>query len=100
MESTTIKKQLNNRSFAQQIKERSDKLMNYFLGCFFVCGLIIAPFYDTWVIAFGMGGFLVFAYYYFKTTMPDSNMYQYVLSTVLGLFMAQGVYQMHGLSEM
>ncbi len=100
MESTAEKKTIDTRSFAQQIKERSDKLMNYFLGCFFVCGLIIAPFYNTWIIAFGAGGFLLFAYYYIKATMPDSNMYQYVLSTVLGLFMAQGVYQMHGLFEM
>lgn len=87
-------------SFAQQIKERSDKLMNYFLICFFLCGLIIAPFYDTWLIAFGVGGFCLFAYYYTKFAFPHSNLYQFVLSLVLGIFMAQGIYQMHGLFEM
>jgi two-component system sensor histidine kinase/response regulator len=100
MESTAVKKRIDTRSFAQQIKERSDKLMNYFLGCFFVSGLILAPFYNTWLIAFAVGGFSLFAYYYIKATMPDSNMYQYVLSTVLGIFTAQGIYQMHGLFEM
>ncbi len=89
-----------NISFAQQVKERSDKLMNYFLICFFICGLILAPFYDTWLIAIGVGGLNLFAYYYMKMTMPDSLLYQYVLSVVLGSFMAQGIYQMHGLSEM
>lgn len=87
-------------SFAQQVKERSDKLMNYFLICFFICGLVLAPFYDTWLIAFGVGGLNLFAYYFTKIAMPDSNLYQYVLSLVLGVFMAQGIYQMHGLFEM
>ncbi|GAB2838333.1 sensor histidine kinase family protein [Ferruginibacter profundus] len=100
MEHTIPKKQGGHTSFAQQVKERSDRLMNYFLICFFLCGLIIAPFYDTWMIAFGVGGFSLFAYYYIKAAMPDSNLYQYVLSVVLGIFMAQGIYQMHGLFEM
>src|SRR5436190_12863367 len=99
MESTLIKKEMDTRSFAQQIKERSDKLMNYFLACFFVSGLILAPFYNTWLVAFAVGGFSLFAYYYIKATMPNSDMYQYVLSGVLGVFMAQGIYQMHGLFE-
>lgn len=88
------------KSFAQQIKERSDKLMNYFLLCFFSCGLILAPFYDTWLIAFGVGLLNLFAYYFTKKMFPHSNAYQYVLSLVLGIFMAQGIYQMHGLFEM
>jgi two-component system, sensor histidine kinase and response regulator len=100
MENVKPIKQAGHISFAQQVKERSDKLMNYFLICFFLCGLIIAPFYDTWLIAFGVGGFSLFAYYYIKATMPDSDLYQYVLSVVLGIFMAQGIYQMHGLFEM
>ncbi len=100
MELTQLEKQRPAGSFAQQVKERSDKLMNYFLICFFVCGLLLAPFYDTWLIAFGVGGLNLFAYYYTKAAMPDSNLYQYVLSVVLGIFMAQGIYQMHGLFEM
>jgi two-component system, sensor histidine kinase and response regulator len=100
MEKSITNKDKKATSFAQQIKERSDKLMDYFLISFFICGLILAPFYDTWLIAFGVGGFSLFAYYYIKATMPDSNLYQYVLSVVLGIFMAQGIYQMHGLFEM
>jgi len=86
--------------FSSQIKERSDKLMDYFLICFFTCGLILAPFYHTWRIALCVGGFSLFAYYYVKAKMPDSNSYQYVLSVVLGIFTVQGIYQMHGLFEM
>jgi PAS domain-containing protein len=32
--------------------------------------------------------------------LPESDLYQYVLSVVLGIFMAQYIYQMHGLFEM
>jgi len=100
MENSITTKDKKAASFALQVKERSDKLMDYFLISFFICGLILAPFYDTWLIAFGVGGFSLFAYYYVKANMPDSNLYQYVLSIVLGIFMAQGIYQMHGLFEM
>jgi two-component system, sensor histidine kinase and response regulator len=100
MENLTPEKQIHAVSFSKQVKERSDKLMNYFLICFFICGLILAPFYGTWLIAFGVGGLCLFAYYFVKITMPDSTLYQYVLSLVLGIFMAQGIYQMHGLFEM
>ena len=87
-------------NFLSGIKERSDRLMNYFLPGYFVVGLVLAIFYDTWAIAFGVGGILLVAYYSVKLALPESDLYQYVLSAVLGLFMAQFIYQMHGLFEM
>lgn len=83
-----------------EIKKRSDKLMNYFLGCHFLVGLALAGFYGTWLIAIGVGGISLIAYYSAKIALPDSVLYQYVLSVVLGIFMAQFIYQMHGLFEM
>src|SRR5436853_4215271 len=52
------------------------------------------------MIAIGSGGLCLIAYYSAKKVLPDSNLYQYVLSGVLGVFMAQFIYQMHGLFEM
>jgi len=91
-----------NRTYAFQfeVKERSDKLMNYFLIGFFMVGLLFAFFYDTWLIAFGVGGLSLLAYYSVKIALPDTTLYQYVLSAILGVFMAQFIYQMHGLFEM
>lgn len=40
------------------------------------------------------------AYYSAKLLLPDSDLYQYVLSTIYGVFMAQFIYQLHGLFEM
>ena len=87
-------------AFQYIIKERSDGLMNYFLVSHFLVGLALAFFYDTWLIAFGVGGISLVAYYSVKIALPHSSLYQYVLSIVLGVFMAQFIYQMHGLFEM
>ncbi|MDO7742897.1 MAG: hypothetical protein MUP99_03960, partial [Pedobacter sp.] len=82
------------------VNKRSDKLINYFMIAFFLAGLFFATFYDTWNIAFGVGGTALIAYYSIKWAFPNSNLYQYVLSVCLGVFMAQFIYQMHGLFEM
>ena len=83
-----------------EVKKRSDKWMNYFLAGFFLTGLAFAPYFGTWLIAIGVGGLSLIAYYSTKLALPGSDMYQYVLSIVLAVFMAQYIYQMHGLFEM
>ncbi|MCW3126873.1 MAG: arcB 3 [Bacteroidetes bacterium] len=86
--------------FYSQIKRKSDRWINFFLFGFFIFGLILAPFYDTWFVALGIGGLSLTAYYSTMLLLPDSDLYQYVLSAVFGIFMAQYIYQMHGLFEM
>lgn len=86
--------------YRTDVKRRSDKLINYFLGFYFLAGLYFATFYDTWNIAIGVGGISLLAYYSIKWFLPESNLYQYVLSVCMGVFMAQFIYQMHGMFEM
>lgn len=88
------------QDFLFTIKKKSDHLINYFLFSFFLVGLVLAFFYDTWQIGIGVGSLLLIAYYSAKIALPQSNFYQYVLSAVLGIFMAQFIYQMHGMFEM
>lgn len=99
MENNKVVKKVHRGSFRKQIKKRADKLMNYFLISFLVAGFVIAPFYNTWGIAIGIGGTCLFAYYYIKAAQPRSDLYQYVLSAVFGIFMAQYIFQMHGMFE-
>lgn len=87
-------------SVNSEVKKRSDRLMNIFLPAYFITGLIFAFYYDTWLMAIAVGGVSIVAYYSAKFALPDSNLYQYVLSTILGIFMAQYIYQMHGMFEM
>ena len=83
-----------------QVKQKSDRLMNYFLASFFAGGLLLAIFFDTWLVAVGVGTLSLIAYYSTRALLPHSDTYQYVVSTVFGIFMAQYIYQMHGLFEM
>ena len=66
----------------------------------FLFGIFIALFYDTWLVAFAVGGLCLIAYYTTKKMLPDSDLYQYVLSGVAAIFSAQFIYQMHGMAEM
>src|SRR4051812_10891122 len=66
-------------AFLAQIKSKSDKLMNQFLIGYFLVGLMLAPFYDTWLVAIGVGGLSLVAYYSVKMLLPGSTLYQYVL---------------------
>ena len=86
--------------FKKQIKKKSDQVINYFLAAFYAIGLLLAFYYDTWLIAIGVGSLSLTAYYSAKLALPDSDLYQYVLSTIMGIFMAQFIYQMHGMFEM
>lgn len=86
--------------FKRDTKERSDVLANYFIIGYFITGLGFAFVYDTWTVAIGVGGLAMAAFYSAKLLLPQSDLYQYVLSAVLAVFMAQFIYQMHGLFEM
>ncbi len=100
MQNSTIDTSAYGLSFALQKKENSDRLMNYFLGAYFLFGIFLATYYDTWLIGIGVGSLSLIAYYSAKFALPNSNVYQYVLSAVAGVFMAQFIYQMHGMFEM
>ncbi len=66
----------------------------------FVFGLVLALFYDTWLIAVLVGGLAITAYLLPKYLLPNSSLYQFVGSAVTAVFAAQFIYQMHGLFEM
>lgn len=88
------------RAVFNGIYQKSDKIINYLLLIEFLFGLAIAPFYDTWFVAFVVGGSCLGLYYAAKWLLPESVFYQYVLSAVSAVFAAQFIYQMHGLFEM
>jgi signal transduction histidine kinase len=78
----------------------ADKVNKWLLFAMFLFGICIAFFYDTWVVALGVGGLCLAAYYLSKKLLPESDLYQYVLSGISAIFAAQFIYQMHGMAEM
>lgn len=98
MNTTFTKEQL--APFFKEAKIKADNIMTYyFVGNFFF-GLFLAFFYDTWVIAFLVGGINLITYYAARYIAPGSSLYQYIGSVITAIFMAQFIYQMHGLFEM
>lgn len=88
------------QEFFLDIKEKSDVIMKYAMFAYFFFGLFLASFYDTFSVAFGVGGLCVATYFFTKSVLPKSTLYQYVASAILAVFAAQFIYQMHGLFEM
>ncbi len=88
------------RELYYDIYRKADKIINILLALMFLFGMFIAFFYDTWLIALGVGSLCLLAYYATKKLLPDSNLYQYVLSAISAIFAAQYIYQMHGMAEM
>lgn len=88
------------KAFRERMKKRSDKLIEIFLALYFVAGLLLALYYDTWLIAVVCGGACLAAYFSAKKLFPGKRVHHYVAGTVLGVFMGQFIYQMHGLFEM
>jgi len=91
---------LKNASFFNEEKRKMDKILLYLLIAYFVFGLFIALYYDTWLLAVGVGGLISAAIFLAWKMFPKSDFYQYVASGLFGVYLAQMVYQMHGLFEM
>jgi methyl-accepting chemotaxis protein len=95
-----IKETITINRFFEEIYTRSNKLIEYFLCGYFLFGLLIAGFYDTWFVASIVGGICLALYFISKMLFPRTTVNQYVASGVLAIYMAQFIYQMHGLFEM
>ncbi|OXG06946.1 hypothetical protein BC749_107160 [Flavobacterium araucananum] len=87
-------------NFVSTMTQKSDTIINYVLVAYFLLGIALAFKYDTFEIAAGVGTLNLLLYYSAKFFFKKSNFYQYVLSVILAVFMAQYIYQMHGLFEM
>ena len=82
------------------INAKSDFMINIALPVYFLVGIALAFFYDTYLIAIGVGTLCLASYYGTKLLLPQSPLYRYVLAVVVGVFTAQYIYQMHGMFEM
>lgn len=78
----------------------ADKVNEVALYIMFLFGVGLAFFYDTWLVALGVGGLCMLAYFTAKKLLSESDLYQYVLSGICAIFAAQFIYQMHGMAEM
>lgn len=84
----------------KEINLRSDQLSTYVLIVYGLIGVVLSFVYNTQLVAFGVGGLSVLAYFATKFALPKRTVHHYVFSAVLAIFTAQFIYQMHGMFEM
>lgn len=99
MAEITLTREERTQAF-REIKQKSDGIMTVAILLYFIFGLFLSLFYNTHFIAISVGGVCLSVYFISRYLLPDTTLYQYVLSAVLAIFSAQFIYQMHGLFEM
>ena len=88
------------KPFFQKIYERSDSIIEKLLYAYFAFGIGLSFIYDTYAVGIGVGMLSMALYFSSKHLFKGTTVNQYVASLVAGIFMAQFIYQMHGLFEM
>ena len=79
---------------------KADKLVEIALISYFIFGVCISFVYETLDMALGVGLTVLTVYYSTKFLFPNKETHRYIASSGFAIFMAQFIYQMHGLFEM
>ena len=88
------------QQFIRQSNEQADRAMRPFIFGFFAFGLLIAPFYDTWIFALGIGGSSMLAYFICTQFLAGTFAARFAISLIFAVYMLQFIGQMHGMYEM
>jgi methyl-accepting chemotaxis protein len=91
---------MTRKRLMEEVSEKADTFMRTALITYFLFGIFLSFFYDTYLVAFGVGGLCLVAFFATKMLLPKSDLYRYVLAGIYAVFAAQFIYQMHGLFEM
>ena len=92
--------QINKKEIFVKINQNGDRTVITSLILYFIFGITISYFYNTTLFAFIVGGLTLFGYFFTKIALPKYNLYKYYASAAYAIFMAQFIYQMHGMFEM
>lgn len=83
----------------EKIYQRADQYSARLIILSFMFGIFIAPIYETWAFAWGIGGLnlMIFAIAYFLVVSPFVK--RILISIVFAVYMLQMIGQMHGMAE-
>jgi len=83
-----------------RVYQQADEIVRYFMIGFFIVGVILSFFYDTYLLAFVMGGISLGAFFIIQGLMPQSQFFRYATSFLFWNFGVQYLLQMKGQYEM
>jgi signal transduction histidine kinase/CheY-like chemotaxis protein len=82
------------------IHRRGDRLMTIFLSCHTVVAMLLAGFYDTWVLALCIAACAMSMFLLSARLLPGHLVTRSVSGIAVQAFVALHIYQMHGMPEM
>lgn len=97
---TLTREELEVSPYLLDFERKSGRQVEYYLWGYYIFGIGIAHIYDTWLFAGVVGGLCLAIYYLTKFAFPKSDLKQYAASSAFAIYMAQFIYQMHGMFEM
>lgn len=92
-----------NEAVAATLKKvhlEGDQIIKFFIGIHFLIALILAPFYDTWLLTIGVGGLASLLFLGSVYLLPGTFLTRCLAGISLQTFTALHIYQLHGLAEM
>lgn len=97
---TLTRDELEVSPYLLDFERKSGQQVEYYLWGYYAFGIGIAHIYDTWLFAGVVGGLCLAIYYLTKFAFLGTELKQYAASTAFAIYMAQFIYQMHGMFEM
>jgi signal transduction histidine kinase len=79
---------------------KGDKIMMSFIGGHFILALLLAFFYDTWLLTIGISVAAALMFYLSAFLLPGSFITRCIAGVSLQTFTALHIYQLHGMPEM
>ena len=87
-------------SIMRGIHDRGDRAMAVFLCCHFVVALLLASFYETWLLSVSIATLATAMFLIARRLLPGQFLTRCIAGISLQAFVALHIYQLHGLPEM
>ncbi len=91
---------LDIETYLAQNQAKADKYMQFFVVLFFVFGVAIAPIYQTWLFALGIGSINMILFFVATFLLKNKYFGRMIVSAIFALYMLQFIGQMHGMAEL
>ena len=82
------------------IRTRGDRMMTIFLASHATLAMVLAAFYDTWLLTVSISVFAVTMFLVSARLLPGHFITRCVSGIALQMFVALHIYQLHGMAEM
>ncbi|MEP2773919.1 MAG: PAS domain-containing protein [Fulvivirga sp.] len=86
--------------FHNKVHKEADGIIRYFIIGYFVFGLFLSIFHESWSFGIVMGGISLSIYYLCRSLIGGTLWFRLIVSFLLWNFTVQYIIQMHGMYEM